>query len=61
VTLVATGATQLRNVFTAEQMPGILTAYIAGINAAFAISIAAVGLSFIIALLGNWKRLNLAH
>jgi MFS transporter, DHA2 family, glioxin efflux transporter len=60
LTVVATGATELRSVFTAEEMPGILVAYVAGIKAAFAVTIGMVGLSFIFSLCSKWKKLN-AH
>ena len=58
VTLIATGATQLRAVFTAEQIPGVLVAYMAGINAAFAVCIAMVGISVILGLCNRWKRMD---
>ncbi|KAH8202202.1 hypothetical protein TruAng_003677 [Truncatella angustata] len=56
--VVATGATELRNVFDANQIPGVLMAYMAGIKVALAISIAASGLAFAISLLNRWSRLN---
>ncbi|OKL55703.1 hypothetical protein UA08_09049 [Talaromyces atroroseus] len=48
--VIATGATELRSVFSPEQMPGIL--------AAFAVAIVAVGLSFFISLFSNFKRID---
>jgi MFS transporter, DHA2 family, glioxin efflux transporter len=56
--LVATGATQLRSVFTADQLPGVLVAYMAGINAVFAVAVAMVGISVILSLFNKWKRLD---
>jgi hypothetical protein len=41
-------------------MPGILVAYMAGIKAAFAVAIGALGMSFVISLFSKWNRLN-AH
>lgn len=56
--VVTTGATELHNVFTADQIPGVLIAYMDGIKAALAISIAAAGFSFVVTLFSSWKRLN---
>jgi hypothetical protein len=56
--VLSTGATQIRNTFPAEQVPGILASYMAGIKTAFAIAIGAVGLSFAIGLFCNYKRLE---
>ncbi|KAK3942577.1 putative HC-toxin efflux carrier TOXA [Diplogelasinospora grovesii] len=56
--IIGTGATQIRNVFTDEQIPGILVAYMAGIKVAFAIAIAGVGMAFAISLFSSWRRLN---
>lgn len=56
--VVATGALQIRSAFPADQVPGILVAYMAGIKIVFAIGLAACGVSFIISLLGGFKRLS---
>lgn len=45
--VLATGASQLRSVFTAKEMHGILIAYMYGLKVAFALAIAAVGLPFL--------------
>ncbi|CAN8097747.1 unnamed protein product [Discula destructiva] len=58
--LVATGATEIRNVFTPEQVPGILVAYMHGLKISFAIAVAATGLALVIGLFSKWKRLNTA-
>lgn len=55
---VGTGATELRHVFTAEQLPAIIAAYMTGIKAAFAVSIGMAGFAFVISLLCPWKRLH---
>ena len=57
-TVIATGATQIRTVFPAAQVPGILVAYIAAIKAAFALSIGASGVAFVFSLFNRWKRLS---
>lgn len=55
--VIATGATALREVFGPEQIHGVLSAYMAGIKATFAIAIAGAGLSFFIALMSSFKKL----
>lgn len=57
--LVATGATELRSVFSADQLPGILVAYMSGINAAFAVAIGMVGISLVASLFSKWRRLDI--
>ncbi|GAB1314464.1 Efflux pump antibiotic resistance protein [Madurella fahalii] len=56
--LLGTGATQIRHVFPADQIPGILVAYMAGIKTALAIAIGACGLAFVVSLFSNFKRLS---
>ena len=56
--VIGTGATELRNVFTHQEIPGILVAYMAGVKVAFAVGIGGVGASFIISLFSDFKRLN---
>jgi hypothetical protein len=56
--LLATGASQLRSVFTAEELPGILVAYMHGLKVAFAIALAAVGLSLCLTPFNSWKKIN---
>jgi MFS transporter, DHA2 family, glioxin efflux transporter len=58
VTVIATDATELRTVFNADQLPGVLIAYVAGIKAAFAVAIAVAGMSFLFSLMSKWTRLN---
>jgi hypothetical protein len=57
-TVVATGATQIRAMYTADQVPGIVAAYMAGIKVALAISIGGTGVAFLVSLLSSWKRLK---
>jgi hypothetical protein len=56
--LLGTGATQIRQVFSPEQVPGILIAYMAGIKTALALAIAGVGAAFAVSLFSHFKRLN---
>lgn len=56
--LLLTGATDIRNVFAADQLPGILLAYMAGIKVAFAYTVASCGVAFLIGFRMPWQRLN---
>jgi hypothetical protein len=56
--VIVTGATEIRDAFSDDQVPGILVAYMAGIKLAFAIAIGGAGFSFLLSLLSKWKRLN---
>ncbi|RYP24792.1 hypothetical protein DL765_000338 [Monosporascus sp. GIB2] len=56
--VVGTGATDIRRVFPARQIPGILVAYVNGTKAAFAIAVGAAALAFIVTLFSSWERLN---
>jgi hypothetical protein len=57
-TVVATGATQIRNEFPADRVPGVIDAYMSGLKVAFAITIGAAGLAFVVAFFSNWRRLK---
>lgn len=60
-TVVKTGATDLRKVFSADQVAGILVAYMRGLKMAFAVGLASTGVAFIIiTLFQRWNRLNTA-
>ena len=56
--VLGTGATQIRTVFTAAQVPLVVDAYMSGLKVVFAITIAAFGISTFIGPLGSWKRLH---
>ncbi|RAO70455.1 uncharacterized protein BHQ10_006467 [Talaromyces amestolkiae] len=56
--VVATGATDLRKVFTADQLPGILLAYMDGLKVAFIFAIALGGFCCIISVFPKWKSLK---
>ena len=55
---LSTGATQIRNAFTPEQVPVVIEGYIAGLQTVFAITTAAFGFATLVGLLGNWDRLR---
>ncbi|KAL4733064.1 MFS general substrate transporter [Aspergillus similis] len=58
--VVSTGASELRDVFTVEQMAAILPAYTTGLKVANAISIAAAGIAFCLSPFNNFKKID-AH
>ncbi|KAF2100708.1 MFS general substrate transporter [Rhizodiscina lignyota] len=58
--VLATGATQIRSAFTSAQVPGVVAAYMAGLQVVFAITIGTFGLACLTGLLGGWKRLHAA-
>lgn len=59
--VVSTGATDLRTVFSADQILGILVAYMCGLKISFAIGLASTGIAFIIiTMFQRWNRLNTA-
>ncbi|PNP51909.1 hypothetical protein THARTR1_07500 [Trichoderma harzianum] len=61
VLVVGTGATDLRKVFSEDQIPGILVAYMRGLKTSFGIGIASSGIAFIIIVLFQpWNKLNIA-
>lgn len=54
----ATGSTELRQVFPADEIPGIILAYLQAIKAAFAVSIGMVGTAFVLSLILPWKKIH---
>ncbi|TGO51972.1 hypothetical protein BCON_0150g00040 [Botryotinia convoluta] len=61
--VVSTGATELRKVFTTEQLQDIFRSYMVGLKKAYIVGIAMVGMMFLAAF-GNifydWKEINAA-
>ncbi|KAM0520798.1 hypothetical protein ACHAPE_003199 [Trichoderma viride] len=56
--VIATGAGDLRKVFSPEDLPGILAAYSTGIRDAYLLICAIVGISMLVAAAMPWKRIN---
>ena len=56
--VVSTGATQLRSVFSAADIPGILIAYMDGIKLTFVLAIALAGITLPIALFAKWTNVK---
>ncbi|RSL54735.1 hypothetical protein CEP53_007360 [Fusarium sp. AF-6] len=57
-TLILTGATAIRDSFSAEEQPIVIDGYMHGLKVTFAMAIAATGITTIIALGTRWKKLN---
>ena len=55
---LGTGATEIREVFSAQQLPFVIDAYVAGLKAVFAITIAGFGVATLVGAFGSWKRLR---
>jgi MFS transporter, DHA2 family, glioxin efflux transporter len=56
--VLATGATELRKVFTEEELPGILEAYMRAIRVPFAIALAACCLTVVLIVIPRWKSIK---
>ncbi len=55
--VLGTGATQIRDTFTATEVPIILDAYVVGLQAVFALATASFGVATIVGCFGSWKKL----
>ncbi|KAL4883823.1 major facilitator superfamily-domain-containing protein [Aspergillus karnatakaensis] len=55
---LSTGATEIRNAFTAEQIPIVIGGYVDGLKAVWAIAAAAYGVATLVGFMGSWKRLH---
>lgn len=56
--VIGTGATDIRRVFSATDLPFILRAYVDGIQTAFIVSVALAAACTCIAFLGKWQKLK---
>ncbi|KAH8431038.1 MDR family MFS transporter [Aspergillus melleus] len=59
--VVTTGATELRDTFSSDQMSGILTSYMKGIKAAFIIATVASSVATVVSVGSRWKKLSSAN
>lgn len=59
ITVINTGATDIRNVFPAGAVPGIIQAYLYALRAVFAVVIAYAGVAVLFAAGNKWQRLDL--
>jgi hypothetical protein len=58
ITVITTGATEIRTAFKSEDVPGVVLAYMKGVKATFAIATGAAGISLLLTMFANWKRLH---
>jgi MFS family permease len=58
--VIQTGVTDIWNVFSAADIPGILHSYLDGLHIVFAIAIAFAGLSFVIGLFAPGGKINIS-
>ncbi|KAK3297389.1 major facilitator superfamily domain-containing protein [Chaetomium fimeti] len=56
--MLGTGATQIRTVVPPDVVPGVLVAYMAGIQTTFVIALVSVGLAVTVGIFSRFKRLN---
>lgn len=56
--VLITGATEIRKVFAREELQGILLSYMTGLKAAFAMAIAAAGLTVFASFLPEFKSIR---
>ncbi|KAK7697027.1 hypothetical protein SLS64_013983 [Diaporthe eres] len=59
IAVINTGATDVRSVFPADAVPGIIQAYLYAMRAVFAVVIAYAGVAAMFAAGSKWQRLNL--
>ena len=56
--VIATGASEIRQVFSPQLVPGIIESYMAGLKVAFAVLIGGMGMATLATLTCSWKRLD---
>lgn len=56
--VILTGATELRNVFTPDQLPGIFRSYMDGLKKAYVLGIVMAGMMFLVAFGNKWHNLK---
>jgi hypothetical protein len=59
LSVIATGATEIRHVFPADAVPGIVQAYLYCLRAVFLIVTAYTGVAVFFAVGNKWERLRL--
>ena len=57
-TVIAAGATHVRDVVSAELLPGVLLAYNKAVTSAFIVPIATSGIAFLVSLFVEWKSIK---
>lgn len=56
--ILGTGATQIRQAFTAAQVPLVIEGYVVALRAVWAIVAAAFAMAAIVGVFGSWKKLH---
>ena len=56
--VLATGATELRKVFSAEEVPGVVRAYMDGLKLTFVLAVALAGVTLPVALFAKWRNIK---
>lgn len=56
--MLAAGATGLRDVFTADELPGIVDSYMGALKVAYIIAITTGGAAFVVSLAGRWVSIK---
>lgn len=56
--VLAVGATELKTVFSAAQLPGIQHAYMDGLHTAWAIAITCAGMCLVASFFGKWRNIK---
>jgi hypothetical protein len=58
LTLILTGATEIRQSFPIDQQPDVIEGYMTGLKVVFAMCIAATGIATFVGLATRWTRLE---
>jgi hypothetical protein len=56
--VISAGAGSLRDAYSANILPGVLSSYLSGLRAAYAVAIASAGVAFAFGLIAEWKKIN---
>ena len=56
--VLVTGVTELRNHFSAEEMVGIISAYMDGLKVAYAVALTATGIALLVSFASKWRSLK---
>lgn len=56
--VVAAGATGLRQAFSVDELPPIIDSYMSALKATYAIAIATAGSAFVVSLFGRWNSIK---
>ena len=56
--VIATGASELRDAFTAEQLPGVLAAYLEGLRVPFILCVACACVTFLVSFTPRWGSIK---